>query len=752
MSIGSSTTDIKMINIAMTSADGTGKGWQDPVQVIPVGMNGDPEGFVASIKAGLPLVNNLRVLFNEFSFNADGSLNPQLERFLAAAAAQGYGLTITYGSGDAQNLGIGGATWAALNNGAAYQALQENYGDMAGAWTRMMDWMDGHQTVKSAIYGLDLINESAAYRHSIKANGADATYTMASFVKLYADHMIALSDLVQARDDGKILVGGWGYNGDFLTLGETRINGISAVDYIRNGVGADLVWSAHLYPGWVGTSVASSPQHLQAMLDANYAPIQGDNLLITEINAYGSVDNTAEAADFTDMYVASYGWFARNGIGLGWYPGVQTGASSLLSMDVKGNLAYRHQHSFAHAMDAYSISMDPASGAAAQLIKATLITAKLVNEAYHIAEGEAAIDAVKLAGHGFGFGGDDTLLGTDLSNDFLYGGTGNDSLTGLGADDFLFGQEGADRLSGGAGIDYLYGGDGADHLDGGLGKDVLYGGAGDDTYVLASAQDVVVEYEGDGIDTVLTSLASLSLALGPAPQYGNVENLTYTGVAGFIGTGNALANVLTGAAGADKLLGGAGDDRLIGNAGADGLYGGAGDDVLLGGTGGDRLDGGSGTDTASYRTAAARVVVDMITAGSAANQGDAKGDILISIETLEGSGFGDSLTGNDLANNLYGLAGADRLWGRGGADKLYGGDGADVFVFKKASGLDQVMDFQDNLDTIALVGFAGVTTAAKALAFATQIGSDVVFKFGQSDSLTIHNTTKAALLDDLAFI
>ena len=69
MAIGSDTTDIKMINIAMTSADGTGKGWQDPVQVIPVGMNGDPEGFVASIKAGLPLVNNLRVLFNEYSLS-----------------------------------------------------------------------------------------------------------------------------------------------------------------------------------------------------------------------------------------------------------------------------------------------------------------------------------------------------------------------------------------------------------------------------------------------------------------------------------------------------------------------------------------------------------------------------------------------------------------------------------------------------------------------------------------------------------
>lgn len=750
MAVGSNTADIKMINIALTSADGTGKGWQSDVQMIPVGMNGNPEGFVASIKAGLPLVNNLRLLFNEFSFNADGSLNPQVERFMAAAAAQGYSLTITYGSGDAQNIGIGSGAWAALTNDAAYKALQANYADMSGAWTRMLDWMDKHPAVQSAVYGYDLINESAGYRHSIKTNGADPSYTMASFVKLYADHMIGLSDLVQARDDVKVLVGGWGYNGDFLTLGNTKIAGVSAVDYIRKGVGADLVWSAHLYPGWVGTSVATSPQQLQTMLDAQYAPVTGDDVLITEINAYGSVDNTSEAADFTDMYVASYGWFAKNGIGLGWYPGVQTGASSLLSMDVKGNLAYRHQHSFAHAMDAFSVSMAPAGAAAGQVVTARLVTAKLVNEAYHIAGGEAAIDPLNKAGHGFGFAGNDTLLGTDLSNDFLYGGTGNDSLTGLAGDDFLFGQDGVDRLLGGAGVDYLFGGDGADHLDGGLGKDVLYGGAGDDSYVLASAQDVVVEYAGGGTDTVLTTLVSLSLAVGLPTQYGHVENLTYTGTAGFAGTGNGLANVITGAAAADRLFGGAGDDSLLGNGGADALSGGAGNDLLLGGAGADRMDGGIGLDTASYQTAALRVVVDM--ASSGLNRGDALGDVLLGIENLQGSGFNDSLTGNDLANSLYGMAGADRLWGRGGADALYGGAGTDVFVFRKASGHDRVMDFQDNVDTLALIGFAGVTTAAKALTYATQIGNDVVFKFGLTDSVTVLNTSKAALLDDLAFI
>ncbi len=68
-----STTDVAMINLVMLAADGSGGVWQDPVQLVPHGMNGDPEGFVARIREGLPLVNNLRVLFIEHRFNVDCS-------------------------------------------------------------------------------------------------------------------------------------------------------------------------------------------------------------------------------------------------------------------------------------------------------------------------------------------------------------------------------------------------------------------------------------------------------------------------------------------------------------------------------------------------------------------------------------------------------------------------------------------------------------------------------------------------------
>ena len=67
---------------------------------------------------------------------------------------------------------------------------------------------------------------------------------------------------------------------------------------------------------------------------------------------------------------------------------------------------------------------------------------------------------------GYGRAGNDTLFGSDDSNDILYGNRGNDT---------LFGNDGSDILVGGYGADYLSGGTGGDYLSGGAGNDVLIG-------------------------------------------------------------------------------------------------------------------------------------------------------------------------------------------------------------------------------------------------------------------------------------
>ena len=70
---------------------------------------------------------------------------------------------------------------------------------------------------------------------------------------------------------------------------------------------------------------------------------------------------------------------------------------------------------------------------------------------------------------------------------------------------------------------------------------------------------MVVEAAAAGTDTVSTEMATFSLEL-----IANVENLTYTGIDAdpFVGTGNALNNVISGGDLNDTLSGLAGNDTL----------------------------------------------------------------------------------------------------------------------------------------------------------------------------------------------
>ena len=712
MSINSNTAGVNMVNFTFTSAAGNGNTWKSTDQMIPLGINGDPAVHLARLKEMMPHVNNLRLLFNDYSFNADGSLHPAYEAFLAAAAAQGYQITMLYSGGDVQNIGAPGwvpnvgqtSATTGMTNAQAYVALQTQFVETQGSWTKMLDWLDDYPAVKAAGGG--------------------------------------------RRAAGKILVGGWGYNGDFATLNSTQINGQSALAYIKAAVGSNLVWSAHLYPGWAGTGNAADPVALAAMLDAHFAPLTGSNVVVTETNAVGTVDDPSQADDIVDFFVASYEWFADNGIGIGWFPFNSTGASSMIWFD-SARLQVRHQHSLAHGMNAFSLGEAPAAHAGNQAVTVATTAVRLYNEAYQQANGDDASQwdgnngtDVGLIGWAFGYAGNDTLTGTAMSNDFMYGGTGNDSLSGLGGDDFLFGQDGNDTLRG-AGDDYMFGGRGNDLLISAGGRDYMTGGAGNDTFLVDGANDVVREFANHGTDTIQTAvLTSISLATRP-----NIENITYTGTAAFTGTGNAAANLIISGAGNDRLTGAAGNDQLRGLAGNDSLYGGDGVDTLMGGAGADRLDGGAGSDWASYLQATGAVNADQI-AGRSALQGEAVGDVYVSIENLQGGAYNDTLRGDDGANQLRGEAGNDRFWARGGNDTMPGGAGADVFAFERGYKADRITDFQNDVDEI-FFSKMGFTSVAQAMSFATQSGANVVFNFGNGDSLTVLNMTLANLTDDI---
>jgi Ca2+-binding RTX toxin-like protein len=160
----------------------------------------------------------------------------------------------------------------------------------------------------------------------------------------------------------------------------------------------------------------------------------------------------------------------------------------------------------------------------------------------------------------YGHGGDDELWGGN-GDDWLYGGTGEDVLYGGQDRDRLFGGDQNDWLYGDAGNDTLYGDNGHDHLIGGFGADTMYGGALNDEYRVDDAGDVVVEYIGEGLDNVRSTVDYTLTA--------NVEDLTLIGNAAIHGTGNILGNHITGNGANNTLNGGLGADFLRGEGGND---------------------------------------------------------------------------------------------------------------------------------------------------------------------------------------
>jgi len=100
-----------------------------------------------------------------------------------------------------------------------------------------------------------------------------------------------------------------------------------------------------------------------------------------------------------------------------------------------------------------------------------------------------------------GLGGNDRLtIGASLQiSTFLFGGSGNDTLTGAAGSDILVGGEGADVLVGNGGRDLLFGGNGADLL---YGNTSTAAGRRDDDNIL-----VTDYYSGDHTIAALQALA-----------------------------------------------------------------------------------------------------------------------------------------------------------------------------------------------------------------------------------------------------
>jgi|GEM_PF-874962 len=305
--------------------------------------------------------------------------------------------------------------------------------------------------------------------------------------------------------------------------------------------------------------------------------------------------------------------------------------------------------------------------------------------------------------------------GNGLANT-ITGNSGDNSIFGNGGRDNLFGLAGNDFLNGGALEDELSGGSGDDTLYGGEGSDVLKGGVENDTYIIDDLSDLVIEFNGEGTDTVIAKVENLTLA-------GNVEKLILdTGI--LKGTGNSGDNTIIGNASNNTIGGAAGDDTLFGGAGNDTLLGGDGNDYLDGEDGNDSSEGGSGDDFYVVNSTG-----DVITE----NLGQGTDTVLSSIDWALGANFenliltgigGINGTGNTLANRIDGSQNskANSLTGNGGNDTFVV-DGSDMVI--AGSGTDLVeSSFSVDLTNTRFTGVENILLTGTANINATGDAGD----------------------------
>jgi len=338
----------------------------------------------------------------------------------------------------------------------------------------------------------------------------------------------------------------------------------------------------------------------------------------------------------------------------------------------------------------------------------------------------AMLDGVTI----YGGLGDDHITGSPFA-DWISGGSGNDTILGLAGDDTIYGDEGNDEITGGPGSDRLFGGDGSDRFlwNNGDGSDVVEGGEGVDVQVVFGADmgdDFVLRTKtGDETRALLerTNLGPFTIDMAKVEQ---VDIHGGTGgdaieIRDLFTTDVRQVNVDVGAQ--------AEQDAVVvhGRSVADGvaltaLNGGVvniaglaydvnvssinsvldGDTLTFEGNAGDDLIFASDNLHTIFGTLLAHVD-NLILNGGEGN------DSISGFGQLNGGAGDDMLVGGNYAQTINGGDGNDQLYGGGGDDVLNGGAGEDLLVGGPGNDIINGGDTLGNIewDTILVSGTSG---------------------------------------------
>ncbi|WFU39379.1 Ig-like domain-containing protein [Bradyrhizobium sp. CB82] len=301
-----------------------------------------------------------------------------------------------------------------------------------------------------------------------------------------------------------------------------------------------------------------------------------------------------------------------------------------------------------------------------------------------------------------------TIINGTADSDVLFGGTGNDLLTGRAGSDIFVVSKG-------------YGSDTISDFQAGIGGDVLrvqnYGFATFTSFMSAAKQigtDVIVTLSSTETLTLqniaLSSFTPANVVLDNPLPVSAAPNTPWTtvGTGGTL-TGGAMNDSLQAMGDGVTLIGGAGDDSYF-------MYNHGTKVVELAGQGIDTIYDG---------------MIDGYSLVNAPN-----------VENLTlGDKYDSPAAGNDLNNIIIGNAGNNMIDGGKGNDVLTGGGGSDTFVIRAGNGNDIITDFQTGAGGDVLqVNGTSFKTLTDVTAAMQQVGTDVVLSLGNGEKITLENT------------
>ncbi len=371
-------------------------------------------------------------------------------------------------------------------------------------------------------------------------------------------------------------------------------------------------------------------------------------------------------------------------------------------------------------------------------------------------------------------GGFDLTGQTISGGRFLYGNTGNETITGSESADNIYGGDGNDTINGGEGNDDIYGGAGSDILNGGEGTneyfigagsenlgDVYIGGTGADYIYMSEATDFNSANSFTDIDRLYTGGFNINLVAGTTISFLGIQMV---GASNIYGT--ASTETITGSISADSFYGGAGADVIIGGDGNDDFYVG-GTDAL-----GVTFDGGNDSDDiqllsdASFNTTSTftnfeRIVTNgfniNIVSGSTVSFAGITASGVVNIygaagtETITGTESGDNIYAGDGADIINGGAGNDNFWVSGTeslGDVYDGGAGTDYVRLSADSQFNSANSFT-NLTSIVTNGFNMYVTSGSTVDFSSMTRNGAGETYGAAGNETIIGFSNTNVLHGL---